>query len=203
VTPPRTKPVGSPGRGFTFVECAVAAGLFILLVGILCSLQSGSSKQAGRTLGENEAVRSVLVGLEQLRADLGHMAFADPEKELVIEEDGRVMTVQIPMSARDAFWNLEYRRVRYSLEYLPGDGSACALIRDDNGNRAVVRGCILQDVRFRYVPAGELSARQAYLEVLLIGMGAKASEGSYAASPLIPLPLLVTPKHFPLPRSPR
>jgi type II secretory pathway pseudopilin PulG len=121
----------STPTGLTILEMLIVC---VLLVVVLCGIavvQTGTLRQADKTVDVNDACRSTLIALEAIRQDVGRMSFLDPKKELQIEEDGRQLTVSVAHPSLKRYWDVEFRPLRYSLAARPGSG--CRLMRDDNG----------------------------------------------------------------------
>jgi type II secretory pathway pseudopilin PulG len=186
-------------QGITIAEVVVASGIMAAVLALVMTVHVAARKQADLAMEVNEASRSVLLAVEAIRQDVGRLAFIEPEKDLTITEGGSVLTLQVPKPSRTEYWRVEYTSIQYSLERLPGPGEAYTLYRDDGGKSSLIGGCTLRSLRFRYVPPGELSAVQCYLEVSLVGMGSAKGQRIYVTSAVIPLPLQRLPEPFPVP----
>lgn len=179
--------------GQSFVELAVAGGLLALLIGALVGLHFGSARSSRATVESAEAVRSALVALERIRADVRRTYYADAGRDVAVLDGGCGLSVRTVRPVPGDPWRTVNVPVTYRLEPMPG-GSASRLVRDENGVRATVGGVVLSalSVQFR-------SAPHPALDITAVGTSGTPEGRAVSVSERIPVPMALPPQPYEMP----
>lgn len=158
--------------GFTVLEILIAIALLSVIVTIVVQLQGGAGRMSKKTGDVTESMRSVLLATEFLRLDLGRTMVLDEETRITVEDDGRKLNLSISDRPDADLSKLPTVRITYSVEPLPGAPHVLRLLRRGPGAFNEIKDCYLHEFKATYVPLGEISSYQAYVEIVMVGVAA-------------------------------
>jgi type II secretory pathway pseudopilin PulG len=194
----RTAPA-ERSNAFTVAEAIVATAIFSMLVAIALSLYAGGASGSARSMEASDALRSTLVAAEAIRRDVGEMLYQIRDRDVVISPDHRSLTIRVPASLPDDFWNADFEGIVLRLERVEGTSNTFQLVRHSRTGAQVISGCLLEDVQFEFIPAGGLSTLQAFLEVTLVGLSSEKTATRYTYSMFLPITRLKAPEPIKIP----
>jgi hypothetical protein len=161
-------------------------------------LTGAAGRQTARSCEESDAMRSALTGLETVRQDVARMIFQEP-RDMAILEDGRRLSLLVPGDLTQDRWTAQAKAVTFRLvPVAPGQRAFWLSREEEAAPSQPLRSCLLADVVFRHVPAGQVSELQDYLEVIIIGLGRTGGGQTYTATALLPLSRITLPLPDPL-----
>lgn len=190
------------------MEITIGAAIFVMLLILTWAFYSGGMKSNSKSVEHSDALRSVVIAFESIRRDLARALYQEPTRDLGIFNMGRGVSVRIPSEADpNNLWQALHSPVTYSLKEVPGsdpNNKSHQLVRKDDRDNSerILKGCYLRDLLVQYIPQGQISPLQAYLEVTMIGMGGPKSKAVYTSSMLIPMPLMLPTGQYSLSLNP-
>jgi hypothetical protein len=177
-------------HGFSLIEISIGAVVGVLVLGTVLMLFSAALTGTKSTVDADDAFRATLVAVEAIRADVGRMVCQDPQQDLYVAPDGHAFAVRVPAALAADMWQTACVPVEYALE--PLAGGLKRLVRKEDGRAASVLSCVLSDLLVRFVPRGEISPNQAYLEVTVVAANAARS----TSATLLPVTMLEAPAAY-------
>jgi type II secretory pathway pseudopilin PulG len=187
-------------EGLTLIEVLVGLGVMVLVAGLVWSLHSGATFSTARVTEHSDAVRSVLIASERLRADVGRVMLQDLDQDVAVLDDGRGISFLVSARVEGDPWTLDKHVVTYRLKKVPGSPVAHWLVREaGNGAAEPVPACLLEDMQVRVVQDGEQGEERMWIELTLVGVGQPKPSTRYVGSLLVPLAMVETPGGYEVP----
>jgi hypothetical protein len=188
-------------RGLTFVEVLIGTTVFFMVLALVFTFFLSGTDSSGRSVEASDALRSVLLATEFLRHDAARLVFQRSD-DLKILNGGRGIGMLVVEEMGPDLWSSGTVSISYSLAPVAGAREVYQLVRQEKGPPRPISGCLLKDLLIQYVPVGQVSALQAYLEVTMIGLGSTSARATYTGCSLLPLNPVVAPAPYPYPDPP-
>jgi hypothetical protein len=178
------------------VELLLGGTIMVILLGLTQSVYQLTARSTVRSNDSSDALRSALLATEVIRQDLRRLVFQQ-DQDLVLPATGRGVSMIIPDRMGRDLWQNSTTPVTYSLEAVHDTAGPFRLIREDRRGRRPVLGCLLKNLNISYVPVGQLTPLQAYLEVTATGLGSTSSRASRTVTTLVPVNRITLPDSAP------